>query len=74
MTRDELWQRIIGKNPKAATSGLNLTADGVRQLVDHVWGTAYKACMADECRRRKETTDYVESQYADLFAGKRKSR
>ena len=33
MTADELWTMIVKKNPKAGTTGLNLTANGLEKLV-----------------------------------------
>ncbi len=40
MTRDELWQIYVKKNPQFLTTGANFTADGLLKFFNQVWEQA----------------------------------
>jgi len=43
MKKEELWEIYVTKNPKFATEGANLTANGLKKLFEQVWEHAYKS-------------------------------
>jgi hypothetical protein len=43
MTKQELWLKLVEKNPEFETQGGNFTARGLRKFFDTVWTEGYRA-------------------------------
>ncbi len=62
MTKDELWNAYVTRNPKFAESGnVVLSAAGLKKLFDQTWEKAFTAGIDSKCDQ------HPKDDYSDIL-------
>lgn len=74
MSKDELWQLYVRKNPGFLTDGASFTPDGLRKFFDQTWDVAHgrgiengRALEKDAARKQARSSPM--SELEKMFGG-----
>ncbi len=74
MTREELWQIYVRKNPALLSASVTFSANGIRKFFDVTFNTALEKGEFDTCEEESKHTPHPSSLMPDFmrdFFGKK---